>query len=199
MTAIAQWKAEMRSLLTELNAVFEQRFGYPPGDNRVTDADVGERERTDLLALPVVLAAFYAEIGALSMPDVHIGYFIHSLDMVTSPTTRGHPTRVEIEIDGQPLNDDVVSFGSDGGGGYFCVSRSNGAIYHLPPGRIDEKDENNVYLAGLCDPRFVVPSFEAFLQRVLMITKELVIDGDTDGIFPRTGRLPESPPCRHGI
>ena len=151
MTAIAHWKAEIRSILTELNAVFEQRFCYPPGDNMVSDSDLGEQGLTGDLALPSVLVEFYAEVGELSMSDVHFGYFIHPLDTVTSPIS-GHPTRIEIEIDGHTLNDDVVTFGSDGGGGYFCVSRSNGAIYYLPPGGIDE---NNVYSGGLCDPRYV--------------------------------------------
>jgi hypothetical protein len=175
MTAIAQWKAEMRSILTELNAAFEQRFGYASGNNRVTDAEVGELGR---MAFPSALAEFYAEIGELSMPDVHVGYFIHPLELVTSPIS-GHPTRVEIEIDGHILNDDVVTFGSDGGGGLFCVSRSNGAIYNLPPGRIDE---NNVYFGGLCDPRYVASNLEAFLQRTLTVTKEFAIHGSTEGI-----------------
>ncbi len=194
MTPTARWKAEMHWALSQLNAVFAQRFGYPPGDNRVIDAD--ERGRTGLLTLPAALAEFYAEIGELSMPDVHVGYFIHPLSMVTSSTTRGDPTRVEIEIDGQRLNDDVVSFGSDGGGGYFCVSKTSGAVYHLPLGEIEVNGENNLYMAGLCSPGFVAPNFDAFLQRILTITKELAIDGATDGIFPRTSRLPESPP-RH--
>jgi hypothetical protein len=189
MTAIAQWKAEMRSLLTELNAVFEERFCYPPGDNMVADADVGELERIDMLALPAVLAAFYAEVGELSIPDVHNGYFILPLDMLNSRITRALPTRVEIEIDGQPLNDDVVSFGADGGGGFFCMSRSNGAIYYLPVGRVDKIGENNVYSGGLCDPEFVVPSFEAFLQRILTVTKGWAIDGVTGGILD-TVRFP---------
>jgi hypothetical protein len=179
MTAIAQWKAEMRSLLTELNAVFEQRFCYPPGDNMVADADVGELERIDMLALPAVLAEFYAEVGQLSIPDVHIGYFIHSLDLMATAVSTRHPTRIEVEMEDHVLKDDVVAFGSDGGGGYFCLSRSIGAIYHLPWGMIDE---NNVYSGDSLSLRFVTSNFEAFLQRTLTVTKEFLIEGGTAGI-----------------
>ena len=170
MTATTVWKTDIRSALAELNVVFEHRFGYPPGANFVRDADVGQQGRTGNVVLPSALAAFYAEVGQLSLPDVHIGYFIHPVDVVIK-AINGHPTRVEVEI-----NDDVVTFGSDGGGGLFCLTQSNGVIYHLPPGRIDE---NNVYSGGLCQPRLVASNLEAFLQRILMVTKEFVIDHGT--------------------
>ena len=77
MTATTVWKTDIRSALAELNVVFERRFGYPPGANFVSGADVGQQGRTGNVVLPSALAEFYAEVGQLSLPDVHIGYFIH--------------------------------------------------------------------------------------------------------------------------
>lgn len=66
MITIADWKAEIRTILIDLNAEFEKRFCYPAGDNRVTDAEISEQKRTGDLVLPAVLAEFYAEVGELS-------------------------------------------------------------------------------------------------------------------------------------
>jgi hypothetical protein len=173
MTAIAFWKADIRVALADVMAVFEELYCYAPGKNFVSDANIDEDRQTCDVVIPTPLQAFYSEVREVSMPDIYIGYFIYPLEIVCRSDC-GHPKRVEVEIGGNALNEDVVTFGSDGGGALFCISRSNGAIYDLPPGRIDE---NNVYSAGLCQPRLVALSFEEFLQRLLNVTKDFATAG----------------------
>ena len=172
-SAIALWKADIRAALMDVKAVFQERYGYPPGENSATDPEVSGEEQTDNVAIPSSLVAFYLDVGELSIPDVHNGYFIHTLELVKRGNW-GHPKRIEVEIDGQALNEDILTFGSNGGGHLFCINRSNGAIYELPHGEINE---HNVYLGGLCNPKLVASSFEEFLHRLLSMTKDFAVGG----------------------
>jgi hypothetical protein len=73
-------------------------------------------------------------------PQSHGAYFLHRADVVTK-ADNGDPTRIEVKINDHVLSDDVVTVGSDGGGGLFCFSHSDGAVYQL---EISMIDENNV-------------------------------------------------------
>jgi hypothetical protein len=175
MESLSQWKADIRSAVVELEAVFEGRFGYPaePGANFVSEADQAPREIWDTVVLPPALAAFYAEIGEVALPDVHVGYFIHPAGRLVESVDWGQPIRVECAI-----NADVVTFGSDGGGGFYCAICESGAIYYLPSGRIAD----GIYTGGLGNPRFVAPDLKSFLDKLLALTKEFVSTGTTVGI-----------------
>ncbi|MCP2329535.1 hypothetical protein HDA40_008042 [Hamadaea flava] len=172
MTGVADWKAALRTHLDQLAVVFEQRFGYPFDEesNFVSDADQELPTGGDATAFPPALADFYAEVGEVSLPDVNNGYFIHPADRLPVAADWGLPTRVDVGSIGE-----VATFGSDGGGGFFCLARHRGVIFHLPPGRVDD----GVYTGGLGDPRLIADDFEGFLARILVVIGEFVASGAT--------------------
>ncbi|MGI5525837.1 hypothetical protein ACQEUX_33540 [Micromonospora sp. CA-259024] len=175
MESFRQWKADVRSAVVELEAVFEDRFGYPadPDANFVSDADLGFQVGEDDALFPPALASFYAEVGEVSLPDVHIGYFIHPAKRLAEAIDWGQPVRVESSISA-----DVATFGSDGGGGFYCVIRDSGAIYYLPSGHIAD----GLYTGGLENPRHIAPDFQSFLDKLLAVAKEFVATGSTAGV-----------------
>src|SRR5579863_9897962 len=100
---LAAWVNEVRGLVAELAA---QDLTYPIGANEVRAPSPPAAPP----ALPSQLVALYAACDGLSLPDVHIGYFLDAADRVASARERGEPTFV---ADAQlPIH----VFGSDGGG-----------------------------------------------------------------------------------
>jgi hypothetical protein len=113
-----RWVAVLRKTLAELTT---QRFDYPLGVNEVRSAS---SSRADL---PHDLTPLYAVCDGVSLPDVHIGYFIDTAVRSSSAADRGEPTR----IDG--IHSTAIHvFGSDGGGGRFAVGTTDGTVYYLP-------------------------------------------------------------------
>lgn len=171
MTAVDEWKRGMRDSLLELERVFEPRFGYPfePTDNFVSEPG----STVDLHGrLPDALVDFYSTVGEVSLPDVHNGYFIHPVQAVLD-ADETIPAHVE---DG--VGKEVVTFGSDGGGGLFCVAVPDGAVYHLPPGRV----EDGVFYGGGDKSGVVATDFAGFLARLLAVVREFAATGGTAGI-----------------
>ena len=112
------WSDSIRALLDELAT---QDFGYPLGVNEVRPP------AAELNAVPADLVELYAAFDGMSLPDVHVGYFIDSAHRVASAAQRGEPTRIH---GAYPRS--IHVFGSDGGGGRFALDIENGAIYYLP-------------------------------------------------------------------
>jgi hypothetical protein len=166
---VADWKAQMVPVLDQLRQGFEQWYGYPPGENAVRDAVPGAPV---VAGLPPLLAEFYAEVGEVSLPDVHIGYFVHPAGWLAEAAERGLPVRMTGAVEG-----DLIPFGSTGGGDPFVVLRSDGSVLHLPPGRIDD----GTYLAAAA-PAVVAADLRGFLQRLLDVTREFVTTGETKGL-----------------
>lgn len=108
----------VRALLTKLAM---QDFGYPLGVNEVRDPS------PQYFDLPSGLQPLYAVCDGVSMPDVHIGYFIDRASRAASARVRGEPTQIQgIE------SSEIHVFGSDGGGGRFALESIGGAVYYLP-------------------------------------------------------------------
>ncbi len=172
MNGIAEWKTAVRAQLDQLEVVFEQRFGYPfdEGSNFVRDADQVFLAGGGQAAFPPALAEFYAEIDEVSLPDINNGYFIHPANRLPVAADWGLPIRVDVGSIG-----DVATFGSDGGGGFFCMDRRSGWIYHLPPGQLVD----GAYAGGLGDPRMIAENLDVFLQRLLVVIQEFVVSGTT--------------------
>jgi hypothetical protein len=170
VNGVAEWKAAVRAQLDQLGAVFEQRFGFPFDEesNFVSDAEKAVPAGGAETALPPDLAQFYEEIGEVSLPDINNGYFIHPAARLPAAADWGLPTRVDVESIG-----DVATFGSDGGGGFLCMERRTGSIYHLPPGEL----VGGVYSGGLGGPRKIADDFPSFLQRLLVVIREFVTSG----------------------
>lgn len=123
----------MSNLLSKLMRHFEDGFGYPPGENRLRTA-TPERGRAAAEALTVIgapaeLINFYQKVDSLSMPDVENGFFVHSYVDVANGIKGEQPTRLTGSID-----DEICIFGSDGGGGLFALSLTNGEVYRLSGG-----------------------------------------------------------------
>src|SRR5688500_233297 len=99
MSGTAEWKANVRAELDQLGRVFEARFGYPldAGANFVSDADRGSQGGGSEASLPPALATFYAEVGEVSLPDIHHGYFIHPANRLEVSVDWGLPIRVDVD------------------------------------------------------------------------------------------------------
>jgi hypothetical protein len=108
----------VREALAELA---QQDFGYPLGVNEVRPTS------PTFHTLPSELAPLYAAFDGVSLPDVHVGYFIDPAARVESSASRGEPTRFQ---GGSPQP--IRVFGSDGGGGRFALGESDNAVYYLP-------------------------------------------------------------------
>ncbi|MEW1923326.1 hypothetical protein [Streptomyces sp. NPDC088360] len=130
----------MRGELAVYLNEFEFRFGYPPDLNSVeTGSGCDEAVRYEASAVSAVsavsgdLALLDRHISRLSLPDVGVGLFVHSVRQTADGLRGDLPTRVVGEVE-----DSVVVFGSDGGGALFALSRTDGAtVYRFPPARVD--------------------------------------------------------------
>lgn len=165
----------VRAELDQLGQVFEARFGYPleGGANFVNDPDQVVQAGGSEPLLPLALALFYDEVGEVSLPDIHNGYFIHPAGRSSSSVDWGLPVRVEADSIGR-----VVTFGSDGGGGFFSLAFADGSVYYLPPGQIVE----GIYGGGLGEPRKIAHDLSEFLDRLLVVIRDFVAKGRTSGL-----------------
>ena len=164
----------MRSAILELSGSFAEIIGYAfdATDNYVSDADHESLPSEGIMHLPSSLADLYGEIGEVSLPDVYNGYFIHPFDVLMRSGATGVPTRVESNIQAH-----VLTFGSDGGGGLFCLSKSDGVVYYLPTGLIEE----GTYRGGMGSVSQVAPDLITFLFLLLDQVKEFALTG---GVIP---------------
>jgi hypothetical protein len=132
---MSAWVKAVQDLLVQLSGL---DFGYPLGANDLfppQEAKVVEQ------ALRVAeagdeLGVFYASCDGVSLPDVHVGYFIKSVRKLRVVDTLSEPLTITGEFAGA-----VVSFGSTGGGGLFVLRRVTGDVLHLAPGPL----ENGIY------------------------------------------------------
>ncbi|SCF30092.1 hypothetical protein [Micromonospora chokoriensis] len=175
MSGIAGWKTNVRAELDRLGQVFEARFGYPleDGANFVSDADQVAQAGGSKPLLPPALALFYDEVGEVSLPDIHNGYFIHPASRFPSSVDWGLPVRVEADSIGS-----VATFGSDGGGGFFSLVSADCSAYYLPPGQVVD----GIYSGGLGEPRKIAHDLSEFLDRLLVVIRDFVARGRTPGL-----------------
>ncbi|MET8045434.1 hypothetical protein ABZU25_31775 [Micromonospora sp. NPDC005215] len=122
----------MCELIPRFTQGFESRFGYPPGENvLVRVASEAESEGN----LPPVavgvsedLLCFYGQVERLSLPDLDSGFFIHQFAEVVNGE--------QPKILAGDVSDSIVVFGSDGGGGLFALSVTQGNVYSLSGGAL---------------------------------------------------------------
>ena len=91
------WRVSVTAVLAEFPGTFRQRFGFEPGANAV--GPPASREAVASLAAlrpaPAPdLLTFYESIGAVSLPDVGNGCFIHSPRLVIQHAQAGEPRRI---------------------------------------------------------------------------------------------------------
>jgi hypothetical protein len=167
---LEHWKAALLVAIAQLESRAEDLVGYPidAGENYVASSVPADLESVGI-ELPIALEAFYSKIGEVSLPDMHIGYFIHAVTTILESAERSLPTRIE-----SSLTADVVTFGSDGGGGLFALDVAYGRVYFLPSGAI----EDGVYRGGLDAVRPIAESLESFLDVLLHNVEAFVSAGN---------------------
>ncbi|NMI58870.1 MULTISPECIES: hypothetical protein [unclassified Streptomyces] len=156
------WGREMRKLAEVFESGFERVHGFSPGEHEVelVSPEDGAEAVGGLAEIGVEgnLLAFYAELGAVTLPDLGNGIWIDDAASVTEGITAGYrPT----ELDGA-LKDSVVVFATDGGGAMFAVSATSGRVYRLSLGAL----AGSVYEVGDVGWAVVGEDLWTFLDRL---------------------------------
>lgn len=170
------WATEMSLSLRRFEAQFEDRYGYQvrPGSNIVTRSGTSV-PWAPLDNLPRCLTRFYDVVGHASLMDVHVGYAIHPATTLVGGGESAYPGRIEVDGD----IDEIVTFGSDGGGGLFAMVRDDGRIIHLPPSDVHDR---TWFARADAHPRDVAVDLDAFLRRLLDVVDDLIESSNTHGI-----------------
>jgi hypothetical protein len=173
----AEWRNTTSRLAARIPDGFEEKFGYPPDDHEIagpTDASIiDETIRDHSGSIPEVLLELYREIGEVSLPDLHVGYFIHPLERVVDGLgVGGDPLRM-----GGSWNVPIVVFGSDGGGAMFALGMPSGSpVYMLPEGPVRDQ----IYVDRMQPARVVADDLGGFLAK-LKASIEAFLAGDIEG------------------
>ncbi|MGW0859416.1 hypothetical protein [Streptomyces sp. NPDC002690] len=124
---LARWRQEITDVVGAMLLTFEETHGFAPGDHRVRVADEDDRRAARDLARESLafgdLLTFYESFGAVALPDVGNGYFIHSArELLRRLSEEGAVFMPEAD------DPHGLVIGSDGGGGLFVADRG-GAIH----------------------------------------------------------------------
>ncbi|ALG09346.1 SMI1/KNR4 family protein [Kibdelosporangium phytohabitans] len=129
-----EWLRSTNELAARSTHGFQERFGYPPGDNTAVQAGEPVSEQVAGM-LPRPLVEFYRHVSGVTLGDLHVGYFIQT----AQDTVRGLSGTLPVRLDG-PAAIDIVTFGSDGGGTLFALGMPDGEpVYRLPASGVDER------------------------------------------------------------
>jgi hypothetical protein len=122
---LADWRQAVNAAADALLAGFEERFGYPAGENAVDEPDDdGLAAAEQLAAHPAVappLPHFYRHIGGVVLSDVGNAYFIHTAAQVRRDLAESGPIPLGPSGPG-------AFFASDGGGIHFVIA-ADGTIH----------------------------------------------------------------------
>src|SRR4051794_37083867 len=90
------WRNAVDAAVNSVMVGFKATYGYPPGDNVIEDADrLGASRLVDAgAATPADLLTLYAAVGAVSLPDIGNGLFLHSPQHVAYSYATHEPRRV---------------------------------------------------------------------------------------------------------
>ncbi|MGK5683735.1 hypothetical protein [Actinoplanes sp. URMC 104] len=137
------WIEETVASAARLMQTFEQRHGFPPGDNVVVAGTDGRAAELSAAGAPAELVEFYRHVRAVVLPDVENGWFIHPAEQVLDGIREVQPT----ELTGA-VRDDIVVFATDGGGALYAMNRAGDRVYRLAggalPGSTYDADESDV-------------------------------------------------------
>ncbi len=159
------WREDLRNAVASAVLDFEDRYGYPPGENIVSEPDAIAAARLAAVrpAIPADLVDLYAAVGAVDLPDIGNGFFLHT----ASHVAHAHQLRDLWHVRGRH-DVDVVVFASDGGGTQYALATPAGSrIYRLPPDLVLD----GIYSSE--DQRFdmAAPDLSTFLDRLLQAVK----------------------------
>lgn len=151
------------SIATSLRLLEERsREHEQEGSPRASFVRAASTERRAVLpsTTPNSLVELYDAIDEVSL-SVDDGYVIHPAAWLNEARDRGHPQRVV--ADG--YHADVVTFGSDGVGGYFALAVDGVHVLYVP--LTDDRDAvPTVGAGGVCE---VAADLDAFLRHLLDI------------------------------
>ncbi len=119
------------------------------------------------------LRALYACCDGVSLPDVHVGYFVKSVTNLGVVNRSSEPLELAGSFAGK-----VLSIGSTGGGGLFVLRRLSGEVLHLAPGPL----HNGVYNGFRGKVKRVSASLFGFLD-CLMADLKAFVEADTSHSF----------------
>ncbi|MGC5378090.1 hypothetical protein ACPXB1_06380 [Micromonospora sp. DT68] len=170
------WREDLRKAIASAVLDFEGRYGYPPGENAVSEPDTAAATRLAAVRpdLPPDLVDLYAAIGAVDLPDIGNGFFLHT----ASDVAYAHKSRDLWHVGGRH-DADIVVFASDGGGTQYGLAMPAGSpVYRLPPDAL----LNGAYTSE--DPRFDVaaPDLPTFLDRLLQAVKTFAASSTTPSL-----------------
>ncbi|RKN22044.1 hypothetical protein D7147_04700 [Micromonospora musae] len=159
------WREDLRKAVASAVQDFEDRYGYPPDENVVSEPDTIAAEQLAVVrpAIPDDLVNLYAAVGVVDLPDIGNGFFLHTASHVAHAQEARNLWHVRGRHDA-----DVVVFASDGGGTQYALATPPGsAVYRLPPDLVLD----GIYTSE--DPRFDVaaPDLSTFLDRLLQAVK----------------------------
>ncbi|MFJ3727223.1 hypothetical protein ACIPYQ_32310 [Streptomyces sp. NPDC090045] len=119
--SLAVWREEVSASLSAVTRGFEEKYGYGPGENAIHPPEANDRVAAGRLAGEspgfAGLAAYYGEIGTVTMSDVGNAYFLHS-------GARALEERTALPEAGGTVP--AVLIGSDGGGTLYAVAADGG-------------------------------------------------------------------------
>ncbi|MFJ6759434.1 MULTISPECIES: SMI1/KNR4 family protein [unclassified Streptomyces] len=119
--SLAAWREEVSASLSAVTCGFEEKYGYGPGENAIHPPEADDRLAAGRLAAQspgfADLAAYYGEIGTVTMSDVGNAYFLHS-------GARALGERTALPEAGRAVP--AVLIGSDGGGILYAVGADGG-------------------------------------------------------------------------
>jgi hypothetical protein len=172
--ALITWRTAVAETVGSVMAGFEERYGYPPGRNLVEGPDdlgagrlgaVGSSVPRDLLQL-------YGTLGAVSLPDIGNGLFLHHAGLVAD----AYEAQELRHVTGR-YQDDVIVFGSDGGGTVYALASPGGSpVYRMPAGSV----VGGVYESDSPGFRIVATDLAGFLALVRRAVE----------LFAATGKVP---------
>jgi hypothetical protein len=148
-------------------------LGYPLGANEILPPQLPDTVEDGLRRADVSdwdsFEEFYRNCDGLSLPDVHVGYFLKSITKLGVVDACSEPIEIKGEFSGK-----VLAFGSTGGGGLFVIRRASGDVLHLAPGPL----ENGIYDGNRRRVRQISGSFCGFLERLMADIQAFVSNQD---------------------
>jgi hypothetical protein len=155
----------MKDRIDQLTILIEQirklDLGYPLGKNALgltaKETQIDEVRHSHKDFKTDELLCFYGLADGLALPDVHVGFFLHSLSHILAGPSRGVPKTVS-----GPIADQIMVFGSDGGGGLFALAK-DGTVLYLPTGAVRQ----GVFDGNGATVRQVADGFDSFLARLI--------------------------------
>lgn len=149
----------IESIKFNLKQLTRVDLGYPLGDNVVRPASDADSKIKLEEPFAKWLAELYSVCDGLSLPDVHVGYFVKPAAKIKVPHRSTEPET--LLLSGSELR--VLPFGSTGGGDLFAVEATEGSVFILPPGPV----KNGVYDGRGTKARKLTESISQFLELLL--------------------------------